>query len=105
MAWRVCSTPGCPEVHQGSGKCPACRREADAARGTRAERGYGRDHIRERRTWEPKVAAGGVACRRCEEPIEPGEAWDLGHPDAHCAKPKAPEHERCNRATNGRAVA
>lgn len=31
MAWRVCSA-GCGELHQGSGRCPECRRAADLAR-------------------------------------------------------------------------
>ena len=29
---RVCSTPGCPELHQGTGRCPACAATADRAR-------------------------------------------------------------------------
>jgi len=32
MAWRVCSTPGCPTLHQGTGKCPECRAQADRDR-------------------------------------------------------------------------
>jgi hypothetical protein len=29
--------------------------------------------------WAPKVDAGDVVCRRCHEPIRPGQDWDLGH--------------------------
>lgn len=29
--------------------------------------------------WSPKIAAGDVECRRCHEPIRPGQRWDLGH--------------------------
>lgn len=32
MAWRVCSTPGCPTLHQGTGRCDTCRAEADRKR-------------------------------------------------------------------------
>ena len=42
-------------------------------------------------------------CRRCRDPLQPGEPWDLGHPDADCPRPKAPEHIACNRPTASRA--
>lgn len=29
---RVCSTPGCPTLHPGSGRCVACRRAGERAR-------------------------------------------------------------------------
>lgn len=32
MGWRVCSRPGCPNLHQGTGRCPACRTRADKQR-------------------------------------------------------------------------
>lgn len=32
MTMRVCSTPGCPTLHTGRGRCPKCRVEADRAR-------------------------------------------------------------------------
>jgi 5-methylcytosine-specific restriction protein A len=31
-AWRVCTNPDCPEIHQGQGRCPNCRGQADKAR-------------------------------------------------------------------------
>jgi hypothetical protein len=41
---------------------------------------------------------------RCGERIAPGERWDLGHVDGSGLTEYAgPEHERCNRATAGRA--
>lgn len=64
-----------------------------------------RDQDAERAAWAPAVARGVVDCRRgttCRAPqlrILPGEPWDLGHPDAVCPAPTAPEHEACNRAT------
>ena len=69
--------------------------------GARA-RGYDRAHDEERKRWAPKVDAGLVDCRRCDEPLEPGRPWDLGHPDQDCPKPKAPEHLVCNRRAGGR---
>lgn len=79
-------------------RCPAHRR------GTTTQRGYDAQHKAERATWVPIVAAGGVTCRRapyglCVAPepvIRPDEAWHLGHPDAACPAPKAPEHQGCN---------
>ena len=38
-------------------------------------------HRRTRKALVPVVAAGGVNCVRCGEPIEPGTPWDLGHDD------------------------
>lgn len=32
MAWRVCSRPNCPTLHQGTGRCPACHRAGDRTR-------------------------------------------------------------------------
>ena len=65
-------------------------------------RGYGTDHQRDRRRWAPLVAGGGVDCWHCQEPIDPGEPWDLGHDDRNRSLPPRPEHRRCNRATLGR---
>jgi hypothetical protein len=79
-------------------RCPTHRR------GTTAQRGYGPEHQRERAAWAPLVAQGTVECRRApfglcvaDQPlIQPGEPWHLGHPDAVCPAPKAPEHVVCN---------
>ncbi|HEX6515580.1 MAG TPA: hypothetical protein VF049_08390 [Nocardioidaceae bacterium] len=79
-------------------RCPTHRR------GTTAQRSYGAEHQRERAAWAPLVAQGGVKCRRApfglcvaDQPlIQPGESWHLGHPDAVCPAPKAPEHVVCN---------
>lgn len=68
-------------------------------------RSYPSTHDAERAAWAPTVAAGqvhcrrGTACRADSSLIEPTEEWDLGHPDAACAAPIAPEHRACNRAT------
>lgn len=39
----VCPTPGCPSVTTG-GRCAACRRGAEQARGSARQRGYGTQH-------------------------------------------------------------
>lgn len=40
---KVCPQPGCPTLTD-AGRCPTHRRQADQARGTAAQRGYGHDH-------------------------------------------------------------
>jgi len=42
-ALKTCSTPGCPEL-VAKGRCSTCDGEADQRRGTRQQRGYGRQH-------------------------------------------------------------
>ena len=79
-------------------RCP------DHRRGTTADRGYGSEHQAERAAWTELVDAGGVECRRaayglCVAPspvLDPAEPWHLGHPDAACPAPRAPEHVVCN---------
>jgi len=44
----VCTQPGCPTLTD-RGRCDQHRREADAARGTAAQRGYGKAHRAGRR--------------------------------------------------------
>jgi hypothetical protein len=65
-------------------------------------RGYGAGHQQLRREWAPRVDAGDVTCRRCQQPIHPGEPWDLGHHDQNRDTYTGPEHRSCNRATAGR---
>jgi hypothetical protein len=65
---------------------------------TTTQRGYGYMHQSQRRRWGPKVAAGGVSCARCGNPILPGEPWDLGHVDCDPTRYAGPEHAGCNRA-------
>lgn len=95
MALRPCIECG---AHSPQARCPGHRR------GTTTERGYGAEHRAERAAWAPIVAAGGVECRRApfglcvaaSPVLAPDEPWHLGHPDAACTAPKAPEHVVCN---------
>ncbi len=95
MPVRPCTVCG---KHTSGSRCPAHQRATTAARG------YGASHQRERADWDLVVRAGGVICRRasfglCVAPvpeIAADEDWQLGHPDAQCSAPKAPEHVVCN---------
>ena len=63
-------------------------------------RGYDKPHRALRAELAPLVAAGGVRCAYCGEPIAPGEPWDLGHVDGDRSRYSGPEHRHCNRATS-----
>lgn len=60
------------------------------------------EHRRMKAQLRPVVEAGGATCWRCGKPIRPGAAWDLGHDDVDRRVYRGPEHQGCNRATNGR---
>jgi hypothetical protein len=82
-----CHVKTCPNLSD----CPEHKR-------TTKQRDYGADHQAERRMWQRRMDRGEVIlCRRCKQPIRPGQLWDLGHP-----APKHPEHRAHNRATMGR---
>ncbi len=96
-------------------RCPEHRAAQERAREARRpgrRKKYDRDFRALRKWWEPRVAAGGVRCRRAGdgcllEPdtmIEPGTPWQLGHPDTFCSRETHPEHERCNEHYGGREV-
>jgi hypothetical protein len=71
--------------------------------GVTTARGYGNAHQKLRKLWAIRVAAGGVNCWRCGNPILPGMEWDLGHSDYDRSVWMGPEHARqCNRAAAGR---
>jgi hypothetical protein len=103
MPKRVCSEPGCGHlIDAGRTRCTEHESAHNIKRGSSTQRGYDYRHQQERKAWVRPVRTGSVACRRCKQPIIPGTPWDLGHPDADCPDPTAPEHEGCNRATAGR---
>lgn len=72
--------------------------------GTTVERGYGAAHKRLRKLWEPRVARGGVLCRRCKQPIDPAAKWDLGHDPLDRSLPAVPEHPICNRGNRAEVI-
>lgn len=104
MAMRVCSTPGCPTlVSAGArgGRCVTHAREADRARGTKAERGYDASYLRERAQWVARQASGEVlTCWRCGTTIV--GAFHLGHDDDDRSVVRGPEHASCNLIAAGR---
>lgn len=51
--------------------------------------------------WRPIVAAGGVACSRCGQILDPLAPWDLDHYDDTDPEALHPAHPICNRAAGG----
>lgn len=101
---KVCSEPGCPELTQTT-RCPAHTRAREQRRGTRQQRGYDRAYDLARLRWEPKVAAGDLACWSCGTRISPLEPWDLGHCDNDRSIIHGPQHRAHNRDTSNLACA
>lgn len=105
-ALKVCATQGCPTlIPRGTTHCPTHAREYEARRGTRQQRGYGRDHDRLRAQWAARLTSSPtpIPCARCGHPIDPRTPWDLGHNDDR-TQWTGPEHASCNRAAGGRAA-
>lgn len=104
---RVCSEPGCGVLIPKAGYCTAHKRERDARRGRRQDRGYDAEHDRQRRAWQKRLDAGErIGCHNpsCVKPtvlIDPRD-WHLGHtPNRNDWR--GPEHPGCNLAEAGRA--
>jgi hypothetical protein len=89
--------PRCTTRHLGGTRCPVCA----ARRGTTSQRGYGTVHQRLRARLQPLVDAGLAQCWRCEQLIDPGDDWDLGHDDDRRVY-RGPEHLACNRDVKSR---
>jgi hypothetical protein len=102
-SWRICAKRGCPEITDQR-LCQAHRAEADRARGTKRQRGYGKEFLAQRRVWVGMVATGEVNCWRCLKPILPGAPFDLGHDDKDRSIIRGPEHPACNRSAAGKAA-
>ena len=89
----VCSTPGCPHLSQG-GKCGECRREAEQARGSARERGYGREH---ETRFRKAVLARDPICRSCGKARSTvADHWPLSRRQlvAQGMDPDEPQHGR-----------
>lgn len=63
-------------------------------------RGYGPKHQKLRKALAIQVQSGSVICARCDQLIEQGQAWDLGHTDDRSGY-TGPEHATCNRRAGG----
>jgi hypothetical protein len=68
-----------------TGRCPPCFAEHKAK--------YRDPEYKADRARFAEMIKRGTAldCRRCGEPIEPGQPWQLGHGEGN-----EPEHRRCN---------
>lgn len=59
-------------------------------------RGYGIEHVNERKKWATLVESGSCTCARCGQPIQPGTQWDLDHSEDRTYYLGA-AHRTCNR--------
>lgn len=100
-AKKICGKPGCTTATTAA-LCTTHARDADRARGTATQRGYGTAHINARKALIPQVATGTTKCARCNELIQPGDAWQLDHSDDR-ASYIGPSHKRCNLSAAGKA--
>ncbi len=99
-AGRVCGRSGCPLDVRARGLCEEHGREADQARGTRTERGYGSEHQSTRaRLLAAHVE--GSPCRRCGLPMWRSQGLNAAHTIPLRLNPNARadhlEHAACNR--------
>ena len=101
--YRKCAEPGCDRhfIPKSSRNRFCLKHRKTKPRDPAHYRKYGPGHRRLRAQWASRVAAGGVDCSRCGEPIDPRETWDLDHVDGGGPREyHGPSHSRCNRATN-----
>lgn len=90
---KVCTTPGCPTLTRG-GRCTACRRDADRARGTAQQRGYGQQH---RSRFRSGVLDKHPTCVLCDaQPSTVADHWPLDRRElvARNLDPNDPKHGR-----------
>lgn len=91
----ICNEPGCA-TPVPRGKCPEHKRQADKARGSSTQRGYGGSHQR-RRAAAIANAKPTDPCTRCGQPIgcDP-TTLDLDHTDDRTDY-RGLAHATCNR--------
>ena len=101
---RVClDCPTLIPVGTYRGRCLPCRRTHDRDRGSRADRGYGREHRRTRAWWQSQIDSGTiVTCWRCHKRIL-GRRWALDHSEDRTTY-RGPACEQCNGHLAGRAA-
>jgi len=93
----VCSTPGCPSLAVGLGRCATHGgRALRARRGTTSERDYGYRHRKLRKRIAAFVASGRAVCTICKQRIDPDSKWDLHHTEDRSGY-EGPAHAGCNR--------
>ena len=103
MPKRPCVEAGCPAlIPAGTTRCIECARKKDKERGTRQARGYGSEHEAERRKWERIIRQGGWPCARCDNRIQPGDAFHLDHAEDRSTY-LGPSHAHCNLSAAGKA--
>ena len=101
---RNCPKPNCIKTADGR-YCTEHNREHDKQRGSKKQRGYGKEFQRDRKQWKPLVDAGLVDCWRCSKPLEPGAAFHLGHDDKDRTIIRGPECPPCNLSAAGKSSA
>lgn len=83
MSVMVCSQPGCPavvpRVPRGRRRCDTHQRQAEQARGTTEQRGYGAAHRHKARARAIAQATPATPCARCGQPL--GDAYRSAHLD------------------------
>ena len=101
MAKRVCT--GCKAIYNPkatgarAGRCPTCARAHDKTRGSREQRGYGREHQAIRAQLVATLQAGqALACWRCGKPIASANDMHVGHDDHDRSITRGAEHKLCN---------
>ena len=99
---KICAARGCPRI-TGGRYCTEHARAHDKARGTKTQRGYGKEFLDERKVWVHMVETGEVNCWRCLNPILPGAEFHLGHDDEDRSIIRGPEHPHCNLSAAGKA--
>lgn len=105
-AGKTCATPGCGKIRAAQGSwCTTCVAAYEQARGSRQQRGYGREHeVRRRQLLDAlrvRQARGLVTlCPRCGLPMTTSQALHAGHSVSLLADPTAKadqlEHASCN---------
>lgn len=106
-AGKTCATPGCGKIRTHRSWCEFCAAAHEASRGSRQERGYGRDHDLIRRQLMDRLRVDLAAgrrplCPRCGLPLLLSQDLDAGHSVDLRIDPNAKadrlEHAPCNRA-------
>jgi 5-methylcytosine-specific restriction protein A len=102
MAYRVCSTSGCGVLHQGTGRCPSCRADADKKRRPKGNPYSTRGHQAFREgvlAKHPRCVCRGECGKHdtmCARPSTVADHWPLEREELIAAgmNPNDPRHGR-----------